>query len=126
MIGLIPVKDEECCGIAEGSYIALASRFFFDICAARTAFIRGLLNDSAWAFARGHASRCNSAVMRSYVFSEFLKCCGVERTLSDLITLGIPNAEITLSRTGIVALAEVEDVTSTTGYLENSSVITNR
>lgn len=46
--------------------------------------------------------------------------------LSDLITLGIPNAEITLSRTGIVAFAEVDLVTSTTGYLENSSVITNR
>lgn len=39
--------------------------------------------------------------------------------------LTIPNAEITLSRTGIVAFAEVDDVTSTTGYLENSSVITN-
>lgn len=29
-------------------------------------------------------------------------------SLSDLITLGIPNAEITLSRTGIVAFAKVD------------------
>lgn len=43
--------------------------------------------------------------------------------LSDVITL---NAEITLSRTGIVAFAKVDLVTSTTGYLENSSVIMNR
>lgn len=46
--------------------------------------------------------------------------------LSDVITLSILNAEITLSRTGIVAFAKVDLVTSTTGYLENSSVIMNR
>lgn len=46
--------------------------------------------------------------------------------LSDLITLGISKAEITLSRTGIVAFAKDNLVTSTTGYRENSSVITSR
>jgi hypothetical protein len=61
------------------------------------------------------------------VFSEYsLNAAEINRhTMPVFWTLGIPNIEMILSRTGIVAIAEVNFIISTTGYLVNSSAITN-
>ena len=42
------------------------------------------------------------------------------------MTLGHPNCEMILSRTGITVVAETDLTISTTGYRECSSIITNR
>jgi hypothetical protein len=46
--------------------------------------------------------------------------------LSVLMTFGIPKVDMTLSSTGITVVADSHLISSTIGYLEYSSVITNK
>jgi hypothetical protein len=101
-------------------------QLFLSTLAVVIVFIIGLLNDSAWEFARGY-----DGVTRQSLNPMFSAYCrnGYQLnadSLSVLMTFGIPKVDMTLSSTGITVVADSDLIISTIGYLEYSSVITNK
>ena len=101
-------------------------QLFLSTLAVLIVFIIGLLNDSAWEFARGYdgvTRRSLNPMFSAYCRNAYELNAD---SLSVLMTFGIPKVDMTLSSTGITVVADSDLIISTIGYLEYSSVITNK